>query len=202
MDRAPATMRVIEINGNCYCHFCRQPLQQDPRVEERARMQRYRERRLEQLRAIEDDDEAARKFHIFKTLYDHEHALQEHWIDQSLLSDPKWGDITCMGFKIKVTPTVSVDAIMKSIDCHFLPMLRRQILQTVDDGESLAAELASDDACGDRNEQILTLYPKPPMPISELYPHGYVRHADGTVEARDPPATTSKKNYEGDGTLL
>ena len=187
-------MRVMEINGNCYCHFCRQPLQLDPRVEERARMQRYQERRLEQLRAIEDDDEAARKFHLYKRFYDHQNALQEHWIDQSSLSDPNWGDIECMGFQINVSPTVSVDAIMKSIDCQFLPMLRRQILRTVDGRGSLAAELASDEAWGDRNEQILTLNPSAPRPISELYPHGYVRHTDGTVEARDPPATTSGRD--------
>jgi len=166
-----ADMRVLKLGGKFVCGACARPFDRDPK-------EQRREERLAELRAIPDDDEAARKFYYFRQNEQMFSGLEERWTGHHGMYSPKWGSVTDRGIEIRVSPDANVEEVMRDIDNQFLPGLRESVLHQLDGTAArwlvTLSEMPAEQETPARIE-------RDPIPISSLYPFGYVRQDDGTV---------------------
>jgi hypothetical protein len=156
---------IASPQGPPMCHHCARPFELDPREE-------GRERKLAQLRAIEDDDHAARAFHFHRECDAHIRAMSEVWVDSFGMHVPDFGVVRVEGIKFSIEPGMA-DAMLAEIDKTLLPAIRQSIIDALD------SRLPPAPIVGPYNP---TWCPDQPS-VQALYPFGYVRLADGTVVA-------------------
>ena len=140
-----------------------------------------------QLCAIEDDDRAARAFHHHRASQAHADSMAKFWTGSIGFSMYELGYANFEGVRFTLEPGVSPDRMIAEIDSQILPALRKHMVDALDgtrdrEAKEFEAKLAA-------NEITVTKYdptwcPDTPT-VQELYPHGYVRHADGSVEAKE-----------------
>ena len=147
------------------CYHCARPFERDPREE-------GQERKLAQLRAIKDDDHAARAFHFYRECDAHLCGMSEVWVDSFGMHMPDFGFIRVEGIKFSIEPG-KADTMLAEIDNALLPTIRRSIV------EAISTPFPSAPIVGPYNP---VQCPDQPS-AQELYPFGYVRLADGTVVA-------------------
>ena len=168
-------MRVIKLGETFVCHGCARPFDRDPNVQRR-------EEKLAKLKAIPDDDEAARKFYYFTQAEQEYCCLEQRWTAHHGLHSPQWGCISDHGMEMLVRPDANTEEVMKDIDNVFLPGLRESILYQLD-GTAARREARWREELKAMPFESETPARIDRTPISSLYPFGYMRLEDGTVLA-------------------
>jgi len=140
------------------------------------------------LRAIKDDDHAARAFHYHMKMQEEEDQQTELWVERQGFHVPEVGSFGVDGVSIRLVPGVSVERAMEKIDNNILPWVRAQILKTLDgtaqkEVEKFKAETEELVRSGKQHVYDPLWCPETPT-AQELYPNGYVRKEDGSVEPR------------------
>jgi hypothetical protein len=107
-------------------------------------------------------------------------------VERQGIHAPGVGSFCMDGVSIGLVPGVSVERAMEEIDRHILPWLRAAILKTLDgtaqkEAENFKAEIEEQVRSGKQHVYDPTWCPETPT-AQELYPNGYVRLADGSVE--------------------
>ena len=140
-----------------------------------------REQLHAQLCAIKDDDHAARAFHYYKTL--HASIDQMTTIRMGLVgySIPDVGSVRVEGIKFTLEPGVAVESMIPELD-KLIPDIKRNMIETLD-GTKAREEREISSSQADVHKYDPVWCPNTPS-AEELYPFGYIRHADGTVEAK------------------
>ena len=172
---------VTDAHGRPACYHCGRHFDRDPRT---ARS----EAKHAKLCAIPDDDHAARAFHFEREMRAKEEKMTTVWIQRQGMYLDGVGSITSEGIQIRIEPDVSHERLMAEfIDVHLWPTIRQSILDTLDGTAQRQEEegrLKILARRGDAAREDHDLWCPSEPSVQELYPNGYVRHADGTVEAR------------------
>lgn len=174
-------MRVLTApDGVPRCYYCARPFDVHPTL-------KRRQERHAQLCAIEDDDHAARAFHYYKQRDAEADEREELWVDRQGFHAYEVGSFTIDGICIRPEPGVSPERVMEEFDKTVLPCLRAEILKTLDgtaqkEAEELRLQHEAEKQSGTLRAYDPTWCPATPT-AQELYPNGYVRHADGSVES-------------------
>ena len=163
-------MRVItNTDGKPMCYHCARPFDKHP-------LQQRREELHAKLCAIRDDDHAARAFHHHRKMQAYADRMTELFVHSQGIHIPEIGSIHIEGIRLNLEPGVPADRVMPEID-KMWPIIRQSIADTLDGTTGKA-------------EKNLIVHPYDPIwcpskpTAEELYPFGYVRHADGSVEAK------------------
>jgi hypothetical protein len=181
-------------HGGFQCSLCFRPFDEDPAI---TRLNQLNAR-LEKLRGITDDEEAARAFYYHRYYRDLEDRTRRVFCGPHQLAVPGVAKWKISHIEVSVEPGAEESAVMENVDAHVLPSIRYMILSHLNGTAALEFERAMEEikrqnATGDG------LQPNAPLPddrcpaymlerpIGELYPHGYTRHADGSVDPNPPP---------------
>ena len=173
-------MRVlVKPDGTPTCYSCGRPFDIHPTTKRRQELHAA-------LCAIKDDDHAARAFHFHKKIQEEADQQTELWVERQGIHAPGVGSFCMDGVSIGLVPGVSVERAMEEIDRHILPWLRAGILKTLDgtaqkEAENYKVEIEELVRSGKQRVYDPTWCPDTPT-AQELYPNGYVRLADGSVE--------------------
>ena len=166
-------MRVITTaDGLPACFHCGRVFDRHPTEVER-------EKQLSLLRGIENDDYAARAFHHYREMQAWEDALTKIWVNHFGLHSPSIGFIRLEGIGFSIEPGVTTEQLMAEIENNFIPMIRDEIRKTLDGTREREIRAFS---ASEHKSQPSVWCPERPA-VDELYPNGYTRHADGTIEA-------------------
>lgn len=174
-------MRVIaNSDGVPVCYHCIRPFDVHPTL-------RRRQERYAALCAIKDDDHAARAFHYFKQNEAEADRRTELWVERHGFDWCELGSVTVDGIRINLLPEVSAERAMEVFDKEILPAIRESIRKTLDgtaqkEIEQMRREVEEQKAAGTLRAYDPTWCPATPS-AQELYPNGYVRKADGSVES-------------------
>jgi hypothetical protein len=174
-------MRVlVKSDGTPMCYDCGRPFDVHPTTKRRQELHAA-------LCAIKDDDHAARAFHYHLKLQEEMGQQQEMWVERHGYDHSEVGNFGVDGVSIRLVPGVSVERAMEVIDQHILPSLRAEILKTLDgtaqkEAENFKAEIEELVRSGKQHVYDPIWCPDTPA-AQELYPNGYVRKEDGSVEA-------------------
>ena len=167
------TMRVITTSdGKARCYHCGRPFERHPEVVRREELHA-------KLCAIENDDLAARVFHYHRTLQAEFDSMEKVYVESSGYSIPDMGIVRFEGATIHLEPGASRERMMEEIERHVLPSIKEDILRALDPCPKLP-ETPIDPSKIRRYDP--TWCPSTPS-VAELYPSGYVRHEDGSVDA-------------------
>ena len=149
-----------------------------------------REQLHAQLCALQDDDHAARAFHHRKAMQAIADQSTHVWMDTVGYGIPEVGFVQVMGVTFRLDPGVTLERMLSELDTWLLPQLKRDLTAALDGTAAHERKVFKD---GLASGEI----PTPPAhdslwcpatpTVQELYPFGYVRHADGSVEAKAPP---------------
>ena len=169
--------------GKLMCFNCSHAFEKHP-VQER------REHLLAQLCTIEDDDHAARAFHRHKASQAHTDASTHVWMDTVGYHIHEVGSVRFMGVEFTLEPGVAPERMLPELDKWLLSNLKSCMIKKLDgtaerERNEFAEAVATGRAPTPPSYDPL-LCPDTPA-IQELYPFGYVRHANGTVEALPAP---------------
>jgi hypothetical protein len=140
-----------------------------------------REKLHAQLCAIEDDDHAARAFHYKKTLQAQIDQMTTIWTGCVGYSIPGVGSVRVEGIEFTLEPGVAVESMIPELD-KLIPDIKRTMIETLDGTKArIEGEISSNQVAVHKYDPVWC--PNTPS-AEELYPFGYIRHADGTVEAK------------------
>ena len=113
------------------------------------------------------------------------------WVDSMGFSARDSGCVRFEGMTITHIPEASMETIMAHIEDCVLPGIKQHIRETLDGTKAKEhAQIKADIASGKVKVESYNPLWCPDSPtvtagtVEELYPSGYVRHADGTVEAK------------------
>ena len=174
-------MRVlVDSDGIPMCYGCARPFDVHPTTKRRRELHAA-------LCAIESDDHAARAFYYHKKVQAEADQQTELWVERQGFHVPEVGHFVIDGVCIRLESGVSVERAMEEIDNVILPCLRTEILKTLDgtarkESEKLRQEIEQLTQTGVPHVYDPTWCPETPT-TQELYPNGYVRKADGSVES-------------------
>ena len=167
-------MRVITTaEGKHMCYHCEHTFERHPEVVRREELHA-------KLCAIEDDERAARAFHFHRTLQAKSDQMETVWVEKSGFSIPNVGDVRFEGVRIFLEPGASRESLMEAIDKWVLPSLKKDILNTLERRSTTLFETPIDPSTIKKYDP--TWCPSTPS-AAELYPSGYVRREDGSVDA-------------------
>ena len=167
-------MHVLTLaNGEHVCAHCVRPFERHPSEERREALHK-------RLCAIEDDDEAARAFHYHRRIQAEVDALKTLWVPGSSFSLGDGCMVRFEGVSLHLPPDASPDCIRDELERWVLPSLRKYVLDALERKD--AAMPAAPRIEEPRSYDPIVTVPASPS-AAELYPSGYVRHADGSVEA-------------------
>jgi len=174
-------MRVITVpDGIPKCYYCAHPFDIHPKVKEQQEL-------YAKLCAIPDDDHAARAFHYHKKQDAEANAQTEFWVARQGFHANEVGNFMIDGICIRLDPGVSPERAMEEFDKSVLPFVREQILKTLDGTTQKEEEKHNLMIMEAKQAGTLHVYDPtwcPATPTAqELYPNGYVRNPDGTVES-------------------
>jgi len=173
-------MRVlVKSDGTPMCYSCGRPFDVHPTTKRRQELHAA-------LCAIKDDDHAARAFHFHKKIQEEADQQTELWVERQGFGHPEVGNFGVDGVSIRLVPGVSVERAMEVIDQHILPSLRAEILKTLNgtaqkEAENFKAEIEEQVLSGKQYVYDPLWCPETPT-AQELYPNGYVRKEDGSIE--------------------
>ena len=156
------------------CYHCGRPFERHPDVVRREELHA-------KLCAIEDDEHAARAFHYHRTLQAKVDQMETVWVELGGFNIPNVGDVRFEGAKILLEPGVSRERMMEKIEKWVLPSIRMYILGALERHSATLPETPIDPSTIGRYDP--TWCPATPS-TAELYPSGYVRREDGSVEAQ------------------
>ena len=156
------------------CYHCARPFERHPDVVRREELHA-------KLCAIEDDGHAARAFHYHQTLQAKFDQMETVWVEFSGFSIPDVGNVRFEGAKILLEPGVSRERMMEEIEKWVLPSIRKDILDSLERRSTTLPGIPIDPSTIRRYDP--TWCPSTPS-AAELYPSGYVRHEDGSVETK------------------
>lgn len=174
-------MRVlIKSDGTPMCYSCGRPFDSHPTLKRRQELHAA-------LCAIKDDDHAARAFHYHMKMQEEADRQSELWVERQGFHAPEVGSFGVDGVSIRLVPGVSMERAMEEVDKTILPSLRAEILKTLDgtaqkEAENFKAECEELVRSGKQHVYDPLWCPDTPT-AQELYPNGYVRKEDGSVEA-------------------
>ena len=162
------------------CYSCGRPFDVHPTTKRRQELHAA-------LCAIKDDDHAARAFHYHMKMQEEMDQQTELWVERQGFHAPGVGSFGVDAVSIRLVAGVSVERAMEVIDQHILPSLRAEILKTFDgtaqkDADNFKAEIEELVRSGKQYVYDPLWCPETPT-AQELYPNGYVRKEDGSVEA-------------------
>ena len=172
-------MRTIMLEGGkCICYSCGKELEKPPREERREKL-------FAQLCAIKDNDTAARAFHYHRENEEHFDKQTTLWMPRMGLHIPDVAHVVVDGIQLSLEPGVKPDAMDDDHLDTIMAHIKHIIVKTLDGTQAKEA---------DDFQELLhagKIQPHPYDPawcpehptVEELYPWGYVRHEDGTVEA-------------------
>ena len=163
---------IITSDGKPMCHHCARPFERHPDVVRR-------EERHAKLCAIEDDEHAARAFHYYQTLQAQVDKMETVWVEFGGFSIPDVGDVKFEGATFRLEPGASREKILEAID-KVIPSIKESMLIALKFLPSTLPEVPTDPSTIRRFDP--TWCPSTPS-AAELYPSGYVRREDGTVES-------------------
>ncbi len=152
------------------CYHCARPFERHPDVVRREEL-------YAKLCAIEDDEHAARAFHFHRTLQAKSDQMEKVWVEFSGFGIPEVGDVKFEGATFRLEPGASREKIVEAIDKWVIPSIKEDMLIAL---KSTLPETPIDPSTIRRYDP--TWCPSTPS-AAELYPSGYVRREDGTVEA-------------------
>ena len=173
-------MRVlVKSDGTPMCYSCGRPFDVHPATKRRQELHAA-------LCAIKDDDHAARAFHYHMKMQEEADQQTEMWVERQGFHAPGVGSFGVDGVSIRLVPGVTVERAMEEIDRSVLPWVRAEILKTLDgtaqkEAENFKAETEELVRSGKQYVYDPLWCPETPT-AQELYPNGYVRLADGSVE--------------------
>ena len=175
-------MHVITLpGGKPGCYHCGREFDRHPRDVESEEMHA-------KLCAIEDDDKAARVFHYHQSIREQNERMKCVWVRRSGWLVPGVGLVCMEGIKLQLEPGAEPERMREQIQRCVLPCIMKDLTEALDGTqERREAELRLKDT----EEARVPHDPLwcPDTPVEELYPFGYVRHPDGSVEALPAPAT-------------
>jgi hypothetical protein len=167
-------MRVITTSdGKPMCHHCVRPFERHPDVVRREELHA-------KLCAIEDDEHAARAFHFYRTLQAQFDQMETVWVEFGGFDIPEVGDVRFEGATFRLEPGASREKIVEAIDKWLIPSIKESMLIALKCLSPTLPESPIDLGTIVRFDP--TWCPSTPS-AAELYPSGYVRREDGTVEA-------------------
>ena len=177
-------MRTIILqSGKCICYSCGREFEKDPKEERREQL-------FEKLCAIKDNDTAARAFHYHRNREEYYDKHTTLWMPRLKLQIPDGIHVTIDGIQLSLEPGVKPETIL--LDQHLdtiMSCIKDMIVRSVD-GTEAKEEAAV--IVGKMKPQTHvydpTWCPSDGPTVQELYPFGYVRHDDGTVEANKQEA--------------
>ena len=138
-----------------------------------------REQLHAQLCAIKDDDHAARAFHYYKTLHASIDQMTTIWMGLVGYSISGVGSVRVEGIKFTLEPGVAAESMIPELD-KLIPDIKRTMIETLD-GTKAREEREINLNQVEKYDPVWC--PSTPS-TEELYPFGYIRNADGTVEAK------------------
>ena len=177
---------LTDERGALTCAHCGRVFDRHPDLERR-------EEREAQIRAVADDDRAARLAHFHRAGLAESEAMARHWCEPWGLHGAAIGAVRFEGVSLSLCPGVDTATAMAFVDREVLPMLRRSLLETLDgtQAELAAASRALLSSLRSTARDATLWCPSEP-PTAELYPYGYTRAPDGTVVA-NPPSVAEKE---------
>jgi len=173
-------MRVLVCaSGIPRCYSCARPFDMHPTTKRRQELHAA-------LCAIKDDDHAARAFHYHMKMQEEADQQPEMWVERQGIHSPEVGIFGLDGMCIRLVPGASLERVTEEVDKNILPWLREAILKTLDgtavkDAEKFKVECEELVRSGKQRVYDPTWCPETPT-AQELYPNGYVRKEDGSVE--------------------
>ena len=183
-------MRVVQgKDGRPWCYHCERPFDKDP-------IKSRDEQLWAHLRAIPDDREAARAFYFENQNRILQEKTKTVWMHKIGFSGSPGVTMLVEGIKIMIDPGVSNQAVMERIDHFLLPMIRQQLVETLDGTqEPEPLELLGRLHIVPRPEP--DWYPDTPS-VEEMYPDGFWRSSDGSVIAGRKPEPEPEPEPEPD----
>jgi hypothetical protein len=161
---------IITSDGKPMCYHCARPFERHPDVVSREELQT-------KLCAIEDDEHAARAFHFHRTLQAKSDEMETVWVEFSGFGIPDVGDVRFEGATFRLKPGASRERIVEAIEKWVIPSIKEEMLIALKCRSTTLPETPITIRRFDP-----TWCPSTPS-AAELYPSGYVRREDGTVEA-------------------
>ena len=169
---------ITNPDGIPACYHCARPFDEHP-------WKRRRQELHAKLCAIEDNDGAARAFHFHRGMQAHADKMQELWVNSHGLHIADVGSIHSEGIRFTLEPSVPPERMIAEVDQHLLPAIREHIIEVLNGTYDTKVQQWATQMPAKPHDP--TWCPDTPT-VQELYPHGYVRHADGNVEeANDRP---------------
>jgi hypothetical protein len=171
-------MRVItNQEGKPMCYHCGRAFERHPEAVRREELHA-------KLCAIEDDELAARAFHYHRKLQADFDQMETVWVELSGFSIPDVGILRFEGARLQLEPGASHAKLAETIENCVLPFIKENILSALaerNDDDKTEAELRIASASVKRFDP--TWFPPSTPTAAELYPSGYVRREDGSVES-------------------
>ena len=179
---------LTDERGALTCAHCGRVFDRHPDLERR-------EEREAQIRAVADDDRAARLAHFHRAGLAESEAMARHWCEPWGLHGAAIGAVRFEGVSLSLCPGVDTATAMAFVDREVLPMLRRSLLETLDGTQAeLAAASRALLSSMRSTARDATLWCPSEPPTAELYPYGYTRAPDGTVVANPPPPSVAEED--------
>jgi hypothetical protein len=165
-------MRIIATaDGQPACYHCKRAFDNHPTTAERERL-------FSKIRAIEDDDYAARAFHYYTTQHAYSDSMTEQWTPHTTFDIPGVGTMSVDCIRLKLEPGAGPELMIQELDKWLLNEMRTSIVQT------LCPIFAQNEECPVPPPRRYPVWCPDSPSVHELYPLGYIRHSDGTVEAK------------------
>ena len=180
-------MRTFVVGGVHHCYGCSRPFPEgDPLVNADAQLEA-------DLRALPDADAAARGFYALEQRRAREAAQMKLWLPRMGFAMADGTHVTVDGVSIVVPKPLTVEripAIMaQTVDGNMLPSLRDNVLKMLFDqvapppAPPPTTTMALEFECPPNPRLAVLLGAHPATPTEVMYPHGYERLPDGSVEA-------------------
>jgi hypothetical protein len=168
------------------CYHCARPYERHPDLVRR-------EEQHARLCAIEDDERAARAFHYYRTLEAKHDEMETVWVNPSGFYIPDVGSVRFEGVTLRLEPGASNERVTEALERWVLPCVKKEMLDALERRSATAttttsaAQLPPYEKIFDPRSSTVTRHDPTWCPAepsaAELYPSGYVRRADGAVEA-------------------
>ena len=182
------------------CNRCARAFEEDPKIT----MQKDT---LEKLRALEDDEQAARAFYYHQANQEQVAKMRKFIVGRFGLNMPAVGTIKTNDIEFLIEPEADQAAFEGMLDQNFLPLLRKDIMD-IFEGKDTHAEFKAF-AAEERRRQARGELSQVPVlgpyyeymgmkSIGELYPFGYTRLQDGTIEPNQEPAIKTEEQDPAD----